>query len=147
MRDKASFNVRSGEVVTSVDIAHEMRGIALRAAEPVSAGETVKAQQRRAWEALRRLPFWRVRAAWYGEAGCWSAVAVDEMRRLDAERRKKEAKGREAANELAAILATAAERLRVVDPDFYREQIAQHERAARALGAPDRAVAETGEAE
>ena len=42
-------------------------------------GETVNKQILRASELLG-LPLWRVKAAWYCEAGCWSAVVVDEFR-------------------------------------------------------------------
>ena len=45
-------------------------------------GKTVAAQVR---QAARHLGYpaddWRVREAWYGRAGAWSAAAVDELRR------------------------------------------------------------------
>ncbi len=45
-------------------------------------GKTVAAQVR---QAARNLGYpaesWRVREAWYGRAGAWSAAAVDELRR------------------------------------------------------------------
>ncbi len=45
-------------------------------------GKTIAAQVR---QAARHLGYpaddWRVREAWYGRAGSWSAAAVDEIRR------------------------------------------------------------------
>ena len=138
--DKASCRVCSGE---SMSIAAEMQGLVFEAAEPVSPGDTVKAQQRRAWEALHRPPFWRLRAAWYGEAGCWSARAVEDMRRRAATRQAREAKAREHAQGLAELYATIAERLRASpDAGFHRDDIAGLLHAARALGGVDSAVAE-----
>lgn len=144
MRDQKSFDKSSqskGLQVTA--IAAEMQRIVLRAAEPVKPGDTVKGQMRRSWEALKRPPFWRLRAAWYGEAGCWSAVAVEDMRRRDAERRRKEEAGRAQASELATLYAGIAARLGQIDPDFHSDSIIGLKQAARALGALDRAVAET----
>lgn len=62
------------------NIAAEMLGLVREAAQPVAAGESIKAQIRRAWIALGRPDFWRVRAAWHGEAGKWTASAVDDFR-------------------------------------------------------------------
>ena len=131
MCDKASFKVGSDHKELGVTaIALEMRRLAREAAVPVHPGETIKAQQRRGWEALKRPPFWRFRAAWYGEAGCWSAVAFEDLRRRNAERRKKEAKARETAMGLSEIYRTAAERLREIDADFHGAEIARLEQPA-----------------
>lgn len=93
--------------------------------------------------------FWRVRAAWKGEAASWHGRAHEDFRRRHKERQARQARreeqGREIAAELATIFATAAERLREIDPDFYREQIAGHEQAARDMGLAPRPVAETEE--
>lgn len=143
MRDQKSFNSHSDRkelVVTA--LALEMRRIVQHAASPVQPGETIKAQQRRAWEALKRPPFWRLRAAWYGEAGSWSAVAADDLRRRDAERRRKEAKARDQASELAALYQGIAARLSSTDADFHRHDVAALLDAARSLGAGNSAVAE-----
>ncbi len=67
-------------------LADELRRLVREAAKPVEAGETIKAQIRRAWMTLGRPDYWRVRAAWHGEAGRWTASAVEDFR-ARAERR------------------------------------------------------------
>lgn len=61
-------------------VATEARDLVRRATGDV-AGKTVAAQVR---QAARHLGYpaesWRVREAWYGRAGAWSAAAVDELR-------------------------------------------------------------------
>jgi hypothetical protein len=113
-----------------MSIATEMQGIVLGAAAPVRPGDTVKAQQRRAWETLKRPAWWRLRAAWYGEAECWSARAVEDMRRRDHARREKEGRARAAAESLGAIYASLAER-----PDMDRARADHLLDVAGALGA------------
>ena len=62
-------------------MAAELRDLVHQAAGDV-AGKTVAAQVR---QAARHLGYpaesWRVREAWYGRAGGWSAAAVDDLRR------------------------------------------------------------------
>lgn len=132
-------------------IAREMKAIVRFAAEPVPAGETVKGQIRRAWEALGRPAEWRVRAAWHGEAGHWIAAAADDFRgRYDAlvERRARQRAIREATEaardrEEAASVVARLDRLRAAlsaaDPDFYREDIAALGIVLGPLRAGDRA--------
>ncbi len=71
-------------------IAAEARDIVRQAAGSVT-GKTVAAQVR---QAARNLGYpaesWRVREAWYGRAGAWSAAAVDELRRRFTEWRQRE---------------------------------------------------------
>ena len=83
MRDKSSFHIvwSEGAKAMSEAIGVEIRTICRRAAEPVLPGEGVKAQLRRAWAALDRPPYWRLRSGWYGEGGCWSAAAVVDFQR------------------------------------------------------------------
>lgn len=125
-------------------LAAEMQGIVFRAAEPLKPDEKVKARIRRAHSVLQStfpgnpLKFWRVKAAWEGDAESWVGRAHEDLRERDRALRKKIEAGRAKTNELAIIFATAAERLRQIDPNFYREQIAQHERAASEIGALDR---------
>jgi hypothetical protein len=71
----------------AVLIAVEAQGIVFDAAKPIFPGEGAKAQMRRAWAALGRPQFWRVRSAWYGEAGVWTAVALEDLRQRDRARR------------------------------------------------------------
>lgn len=61
-------------------LASEMQAIVRSAAAPVLPGDSVKAQLRRAHQCLGQPKFWRVRAAWHGEAGSWSGDAVSEFR-------------------------------------------------------------------
>ena len=71
-------------------VAAEVRDIVRQAAGSVT-GKTVAAQVR---QAARNLGYpaesWRVREAWYGRAGAWSAAAVDEMRQRLTDWRQKE---------------------------------------------------------
>lgn len=119
-----------------MSIAAEMQHVVYLAAEPVRAGDTVKAQQRRAWEALRRPAFWRLRAAWYGEADCWSARAVEDMRQRDLARREREGRARDAAEDLGALYAAIARH-----PDVGGARADHLLDLARACGAGDRPVA------
>lgn len=128
--DKSSCPICSGENM----IAGEMQRVVLGAAAPIRPGDTVKAQLNRAWEALGRPQFWRVRAAWYGEAGCWSATAVDDMRRRSRARLEREARAREHAKEAAATLRALRETYAQTDPEFYRDQILAIEQALRDAG-------------
>jgi hypothetical protein len=148
MRDRSSFRKRSAATprveCEPVNIAAEMQLLVREAAASIAPGETIKAQMRRAWLALGRPATWRLRAAWYGEAGCWSARAVEDMRARAARAATQEEKGRAKAAELAAIYHGAAARLAQTDADFHREQIAGLEHAARAVGGLDRAVAAGG---
>lgn len=142
MHDKSSFGKRCCNRGLAVSaLASEMRRMVFGAAAPVAPGETIKAQQRRAWEALSKPPFWRLRAAWYGDAGKWTGTAIEDMRRRDAARRRKQEASRDQARELAFIYATAAERLRAIDANFHRDEITRLELAARAVGGVDRPVA------
>ncbi|RYC33067.1 hypothetical protein D3273_04090 [Lichenibacterium minor] len=67
-----------------------MRALVRRAAGDV-AGKTVAAQVRQAARHLGYPPeSWRVREAWYGRAGGWSAAAVDDLRQRFAAWRERE---------------------------------------------------------
>lgn len=62
------------------DIAAELQAVVYRAAGPIMPGMTVKAQINAACDNLKyRRGHWRVRAAWYGEAGNWRARAVFDL--------------------------------------------------------------------
>lgn len=112
-------------------LAGEMSVLVRFAAEPVSPGESIKAQMNRAWVSLGRPPFWRVRDAWWGYAGCWVGRAVDDFRKrhaaLEAQRADaKDRKFQEFASEVA-IMGARIHRLRkalsVTDTEFYRKEI------------------------
>lgn len=124
-----------------MSIASEMQALVYAAAEPIRPGDTVKAQQRRAWEALQRPAWWRLRAAWYGEADCWSGRAVEDMRKRERARREKEGRARDAAADLGALYASIAKH-----PDLDRTRADHLLDLAGSLGAGGRPVAgrETG---
>ena len=143
MRDKefgihagSSFRQRSrSDAEMSEALAIEAQQIVRNAAQPVESGETVKAQMRRAWAALGRPPFWRVRAAWYGAAGSWSAAAFDDLRdRYDRWAKRMEVKGRARADNTREQLAALRAQLAHADPDFHRDTIAQVDETLRRLG-------------
>ena len=60
-------------------IALDMHRLVVAMAGPRRPAESVKAYLRRMHEAMGRPPFWRVRAAFYHEAGPWSAAAVRDF--------------------------------------------------------------------
>lgn len=120
MRDRSSCQPEQA-------LAREMQAIVKDAAQPVSPGETVKGQMRRAWNELRRPPFWRVRAAWWGEAGKWVASAVEDFRRRSDElrQRRQHRQRNDAATFLAQVdrLERLRQALSAADPAFYRDEI------------------------
>jgi len=124
-----------------MSIAAEMQAIVFDAAQPIRPGDTVKAQQRRAWGTLGRPPFWRLRAAWYGEAECWSGKAIEDLRRRARARQAKEENAREQAQQLGSTYAAVSESLRKEDPDKYRGRADEFQRLADRIGALDSAVA------
>lgn len=145
MRDKSSFRMRSGEQM-SVAIAAEAQRIVRDAARPIEPGEGVKAQLRRAWSALGRPPYWRVRAAWYGESGSWSAQAFEDLRaRYRNWEGRQEARGRAEADTARQRLVALREALAQGDPDFHRDTIDALERALRGMGREVCPVARPGE--
>lgn len=124
MRDGLSFKKRTDDFEMNA-IACEMERLVKHAAEPIAAGESIKAQMRRAWEALGRPTWWRFRAAWYREAGAWPAYVVDDFRTRAAARHRKqeEVRARERTN-AASVLADLRQHYAASDPELYREQIA-----------------------
>lgn len=87
------------------------------------------------------MSFTRAEDIWYGEARLIRAEEIDAIREAAEARRRKEEAGRAAAAELANLYRGVAERLRQVDEDFHRPEIARLERNAREIGAVDRAGA------
>lgn len=119
---------RKGETVTA--IATELEGLVKSAASPPRVGELPSAQIRRAWAALGKPDWWRVRAAWYGQAHeGWPVGVVDDLRRRYAawKRESQEAAARDRSREdtaAVAALASLRSRLAEADPEFFGEQIA-----------------------
>lgn len=132
--DPLSFHICSNEDVVT-DLANEMQSIVFGAAQPIAPGESIKTQIRRAWQALGRPSYWRVRAAWYREAGCWSGEAVKDFEWRDRRRRQKEDAARENARQAAnALIALRNQHLAASDTDFRREQIVAIDTALAAMG-------------
>ena len=121
-------------------IAAEVRTICRHAAEPIHPGDTVKQQIRRAWEALQRPPYWRVRSGFYGEGGTWSAAAVADFQgryRTLMQRRVKQADRAKALERVK--LGRGAQSELELARDEYRTLLARIEavEAALRLRGPD----------
>lgn len=125
---------RSGDAEMSAAVAQRMQEIVFDAAAPVQPGEKIKAQVNKAWANLSRPRFWRVVAAWKGEAGPWSAAACYDFEARYAafkERRKRAA--READLTHAARLEAAATALENADGDFHSAEITRLRGLANSL--------------
>jgi hypothetical protein len=136
MRNFESFNKRSRGVSMSTSLALEAEQLVKDAAAPCKPGEKIKAQLNRACERLGyHSDRWRVRAAWYREAGCWSASALEELRsRAAAWKERRDSLTQAKLDKYGAIDAALADRLETLDPDFYRAEIARLRDAVRRLG-------------
>lgn len=143
MCSQLSFHICSRDEAMSV-LANEMQIIARSAAEPAAIGDSIKAEMVRAWQALSRPPWWRLKAAWYGEAGCWSGRAIEEFRARHKARLAKEEAARAKASAIASLCAAAADRLETIDPDFHRPEIDRLRRMVGDIGAQNSAVAPGG---
>ena len=120
---------------TVTNIAADMQSIVFAASEPIRPGESVKAQIRRAWEALGRPPHWRVRAAWYREAECWSGEAVRDFEARDQKRRQKEKAAQEhAKNAAVALLALRDQYGAAGNPNVRSEHLMAIDAALAAMG-------------
>ena len=137
MRERSSFNLCSEQETMSA-LALEMQDIVRNAAMPVRPGDTIKGQMNRAWRALQTPPFWRIKAAWYGEAGCWDGAAIEDMRARDARRRReKERLAREEAALASARVSSLRARLLTTDPEFHEADVPALDQALRAIGRVD----------
>lgn len=139
MRDKTSFPFRLIETERSrmmtVDIAADMQKIAHAFIGARLPGESVKAALRRGWEIAGRPPFWRFRAAFYGEAGPWSAQAVASFQQLYRAHLDREARRADQAQAIERAKRSTAEpdfvRIARGDLDDLRSRIAAIETALR----------------
>lgn len=118
--------------------ADEMRQLVLDASGEPRVGERIKAQMNRAWENLGRPKFWRVRAAWNGEAGCWSGVAIREFQERHRSWREKQ---ETQARAKASVVAQLIEAINANNSDMDSGTSALLQRALRDLGSTDRPVA------
>lgn len=144
MSDKASFRKCSGSESVSASIAAEAQRYVRDAAGPIRAGESVKAQLRRSAANLSPCPHWRIRAAWYGEAGCWSATALEDLRaRWSAWKSRQEAKQEAKLHAETALLRAqiAALKAQLVpsDEDLFSPEIDRLEWRLRCLSDQDSA--------
>ena len=139
--EKSSKNSGISFVSAVAEAAFRLR----RIAEPRPVGDRVKAAIDRAAKRAG-LPVQRVENLWYGEARVVKAEEMDAIRRADAARQAKEQSAREQAAELGELFAGIAERLRSIDPDFHRNNVAQLLDAAGVLGAPHSALADESKA-
>ncbi len=81
----------------------------------------------------------RVKDLWYSDPRVViRADEMDALRRVAAEVTQKRKEARCALQNLAGAYLGAAERLRQIDPDFYRAEIFRLEQSARNLGVLDR---------
>lgn len=111
--------------------ADEMQRIAFGAAAPVTPGESVKAQMLRAWRALGKPPYWRLKDAWLGYAGKWRDEAVDDFRQRAqalaisraAEQVAEAGVEGDAGAAMASRLAALCEALEAQDADFHRQTV------------------------
>ena len=87
MSARSAFHFRSTFAVIKAQepedmssrIADDLQACVRIPATPILPGETVAAQMRRSWERLGRPKWWRLKAAWYGEAGSFSAAAAQDI--------------------------------------------------------------------
>jgi len=127
--------VESEEVVTNC-VAAEAKRMVLEAAMPIPAGETVKGQLRRAARALGyRDGDWRIRTAWYGHAGAWSASAFMDLKRAYMRMKEKRAWAERTNDDrieqdICQRIAAIEQWALATDPDFFGEAVSRLRAAA-----------------
>lgn len=117
-------------------IALDAQKMVRAAAHPLEVGETIKAQQNRAALNLRYSPGdWRIKAAWYGEAGSWGAALFrDFEERFNAWKARQERQSEAARTNAAATMAALCEALSRTGEAVHREQAEAIQRALSAAG-------------
>lgn len=127
----------------SQSIATDAQRIVLDAAGP-SAGRTIARQMQDAARALGyRAGSWRVRAAWYCEAGAWSAAAVEDLRERYRTWREKQGRLASAeASKLASVYRSIAAQLERTDAEFHAADVASLIALAGKLDGGERREAE-----
>lgn len=126
----------SSELDAMSGIASDAQMMVRAAAHPVEAGETVKAQMNRAATNLRySAGDWRVKAAWYGEAGSWGAAMFrDFEERFNAWKARQEKRSNASEASTATFMAAMCERLSRSGEAVDREQAKALADALRAMG-------------
>ncbi len=113
----------------TTQISFDLQSLARSTAEPVRPGESIGAQINKVWERWGRPPFWRVKAAWYGEAGCFSAAAARDIQDRFVRWRKAEARRAASAAQTETLLRAQREREQLeATRDAIRTQLATIER-------------------
>lgn len=139
MSDRSSFNIRSSVEPDAMSaIAAEAEFMVKNAAAPLVAGETVKAQMNRAARNLRYVPGdWRVKAAWYREAGCWGAATFRDLQeRYTKWRERQEARANARSSDATAALRALYFRYAETNPELFREQMDAIEHVLQHSGDP-----------
>lgn len=108
------------------------------ATEPGSGKGTVKAQLLAAERALKGVPAWRIREAFYGRAGSWGAAAFVEMGNAYERWKAKQAERLSAeTRDAIAALSSQREYLASTDETLHQEQIAALDYAISRLSSGD----------
>lgn len=119
----------------SMSIAAELQNMVYEAAGSIEPGESIKAQINRAWVNLGRPAFWRVRRAWYGNGGNWTATALEDFRaRHKVWKARQKARGCEQRDVALARLVALRGALADSDPHFHRAIIAVLDDTIRDMG-------------
>lgn len=146
MHDIGAFHICSPQETEAMsDIAFDAQAMVREAAD-ARGGAKIKSQMN---AAARNLGYplgdWRIKAAWYGEAGAWGAAMFRDLENRfeawKARRSNKEEMARGNANKAAAELLAMRDRLFASgDADFHREHILAIDAALAAMGLGDCAV-------
>jgi len=134
MPDRSSFPERSSVEPDAMSaIAAEAQSMVMEAAQPVEPGETVKAQMNRAARNLRYVRGdWRIKAAWYLEAGCWGAATFRDLQeRYAVWRERQEAKTNARTADAVAALRVLRSAYAAVDPDMFGPEMDALEQVIR----------------
>jgi hypothetical protein len=146
MRDIGAFHICSPQESEAMsDIAYDAQCM-VRDAADASGGAKIKAQMNSAARNLGYAPGdWRIKAAWYGEAGAWGAAMFRDLENRYAawknRRNHREELARGNANKAASELLAVRDRLLAAgDEDFHREQLVAIDAALAAMGFGDCAM-------
>ena len=137
MRARSAFQFRSAFTVVkhpkddemTTTVRDQLQSYVRMPALPIMPGETVAAQMRKSWERLGRPKWWRLKAAWYGEAGSFSAAAAQDIQNRFLAWREAEAKRSTSAAE------TERARQMTLDRALLERTRAEHVAALRKIEA------------
>ncbi len=114
----------------STAIRDDARQMVFHAAGIIRPGQTVKSQINAACKALGLPPGnWRVTAAWYNQAGCWSAAAIHDLQQRYLKWREIEARRAASTAQTEALIRAQRERQQLeATRNAIRTQLATIER-------------------